>query len=479
MSPTSRPARWLLIGAVLLLPAAFAQAALAQAPANDNFASATVLTGSSGQRSATNTLATKEVGEPDHSGNAGGASVWFVWTPATTGIASIATCNAEFDSLLAVYTGSSLAALSGVARSDDACGADGRTGSQLSFPATAGVAYRIAVDGYNFDSVVSSGFASLTYNIGQPAPVNDNFAAAATLTGSATSASGTNVASSVEAGEPPHSGVPPTSSVWWRWTAPFSGTATVETCDSAFYPLTGVYTGAQLASLTSVVLSEVFCGRGTISTFPAVAQQTYRIAVTGREGESGDIALRLDLVAPGPPPPPPPPPPVAPSPVAPPPPPPVAPPPPPPLPQPGCPAQGNVIVGTSGDDTRTGTAAADIVFGRAGNDVLRGAGGGDCLYGDAGTDRLSGDAGADRAFGGQGADRLNGGAGNDRLNGQAGNDVLSGGAGVDRISGGAGADRISARDGRRDTITCGAGRDRVTADRRDSVARNCERVVRR
>ena len=105
MSPSSRRARWLLIGAVLLLPAALAQPASAQAPANDNFASATVLTGSSGAPSATNTMATKEAGEPDHASNEGGASVWFAWTPDTSGIANVATCTVSFDTLLAVYTG--------------------------------------------------------------------------------------------------------------------------------------------------------------------------------------------------------------------------------------------------------------------------------------------------------------------------------------------------------------------------------------
>jgi hypothetical protein len=46
------------------------------------------------------------------------------------------------------------------------------------------------------------------------------------------------------------------------------------------------------------------------------------------------------------------------------------------------------------------------------------------------------------------------------------------------VWGGAGNDVISARDGSRDVIDCGAGLDRVTADRRDRL-RGCERVSRR
>ena len=46
------------------------------------------------------------------------------------------------------------------------------------------------------------------------------------------------------------------------------------------------------------------------------------------------------------------------------------------------------------------------------------------------------------------------------------------------MSGGAGNDRIVLVDGNRDTVNCGAGRDVATVDHRDSVHRNCERVIR-
>src|SRR4051794_2910328 len=50
------------------------------APGNDAFASAQILSGSGATASGTNVLATKEAGEPNHNGNAGGASVWYSWT---------------------------------------------------------------------------------------------------------------------------------------------------------------------------------------------------------------------------------------------------------------------------------------------------------------------------------------------------------------------------------------------------------------
>jgi hypothetical protein len=182
----------------------------------------------------------------------------------------------------------------------------------------------------------------------------------------------------------------------------------------------------------------------------------------------------------------------------------VVPPPAPARPQPGCTGiAGTVYVGTSVANSRGGGAKTDIMFGLGGRDSLRGAGGVDCIYGGDGADVLRGGSGADRLFGGSGGDRLTGDAGNDRLSGQAGNDRLDGSTGNDnltgaagrdvltdrrgrdRFSGGSGVDRIDARDttarDRRlaDRILCGAGRDVVLADRRDTVARDCERVVRR
>ncbi|HEY7147896.1 MAG TPA: hypothetical protein VH420_00475 [Gaiellaceae bacterium] len=84
-----------------------------------------------------------------------------------------------------------------------------------------------------------------------------------------------------------------------------------------------------------------------------------------------------------------------------------------------------------------------------------------------------------RVVGTRGSDQLCGGRADDRLQGGSGNDQLRGGAGKDLTVGGPGRDTIFARDGFRDRITCGRGRDVVFADRLDRVARDCERVRRR
>ena len=142
--------------------------------------------------------------------------------------------------------------------------------------------------------------------------------------------------------------------------------------------------------------------------------------------------------------------------------------------------------GTAGDDRLDGTATANRLFGLAGDDVLRGFGGNDLLDGGPGNDRLTGGAGNDTLRGGPGNDSLSGdagndvlagGAGRDRLLGGAGNDVFDGGRGKDAVVGGAGADTIDAADGAAEVVRCGAGRDRVRADRRDRLV-GCETRLR-
>ncbi len=169
----------------------------------------------------------------------------------------------------------------------------------------------------------------------------------------------------------------------------------------------------------------------------------------------------------------------------------------------GCSLRGKPRTGTPYNDDLRGTAAIDLLVGMSGSDVLRGLGGRDCLSGQGGTDRLYGGTGADQLFGGTDNDVLRGDSGNDRVNGESGVDRLDGGSGNDRLGGGSGNDRLTDRRGRdtfiggaghdridardsaagdrrkHDVIRCGAGHDTVLADRRDKVARDCERVTRR
>lgn len=126
-------------------------------PANDSFASAIELVLNSSNTatgSGTNTNATKQTGEPNHAGTAGGRSVWWRWTAPAAGSATIDTRGSFFDTVLAVYTGSAVNTLAVVGSNDDL--QNDQTAhiqaSSVTFTAAAGMIYYFAVDGWDGDS---------------------------------------------------------------------------------------------------------------------------------------------------------------------------------------------------------------------------------------------------------------------------------------------------------------------------------------
>jgi hypothetical protein len=288
MLTRARWARIVVVGLTVLAAGSLSLPAAAAPPANDSFAAAGALTGRTATASGNNEEATKEPGEPDHAGDPGGASIWYAWTAPASGEATLSTCGSDFDTLLAAYTGAAVTALDEVAANDDDCG----TRSVVSFDAVAGTAYRIAVDGKDG----STGDDVLDLRL---APANDDFAAAAAIAGDAGSVAGTTVGASVEEHEPYH-GHP---SVWYVWTAPSSGWATLETCGSGFDTVLAVYVGAQLADLEWLTGDDDGCAPGSRVTFEAGAGTQYRVAVAGFDGSTGDFTLAWNRNPPPPEPP--------------------------------------------------------------------------------------------------------------------------------------------------------------------------------
>jgi len=119
---------------------------------NDNFANRIAITPpttTSGNVTVTGNNAgfTKEAGEPNHAGWSNATtSGWWRYTPASSGQVTVSTAGSSFDTVLGVYTGSSVAALTTIVSGDDF---GGTLQSQVTFTATAGVQYQIAVAGYN------------------------------------------------------------------------------------------------------------------------------------------------------------------------------------------------------------------------------------------------------------------------------------------------------------------------------------------
>lgn len=114
------------------------------APMNDTFTSVRSISGSSGSIDGVNSGATVETGEPSIVGG-GGASVWYSWTAPASKLTTFDTNGSDYDTVLAIYTGSAVNALTLVTQDDDSGTAPD---SRVTFTPTAGTNYRIRVDGY-------------------------------------------------------------------------------------------------------------------------------------------------------------------------------------------------------------------------------------------------------------------------------------------------------------------------------------------
>ncbi len=285
--------------AALALSAPLAQAA----PANDNFANREVLSGALPiEVSRSNVGATPENG--DSMGPfAAGHSVWFQWTAPATAFFTVGACTASIPTVVGVFTGSELGHLTRAAEGNSSEGPNCPfTERQFTFKATAGTEYKIAVDGNGFFVMgpppVTEGNFTLAIEE-TPVPANDDFADATKVLGNVSEEPngarfffanllGYNWNATKEGGEPEHAGDPGGASVWYRWTAPESGTANFSACCSG-KSLLAVYSGAALGSLTPLGSGSGFGGGVAI---PVSGGTEYHVVVDGAEdGSSGEAAM--------------------------------------------------------------------------------------------------------------------------------------------------------------------------------------------
>jgi hypothetical protein len=269
------------------------------APANNNFVTAQRLNGTCGFVQGHNAFATKEGGEPAIAGNAGGASIWYVWTAPADGEVVFTTQGSPFlDTLLAVYTGSTINSLSLVVENDDVTGGflDQLSYSRVEFVASAGTTYQIAIDGYRDGTTPATGVTFLDWSLG-PA-TNDDLVAAQTLTGTSGTVNACNTFATTEANEPLHGGNEGGHSIWYRWPAPATGVAVFDLAGSFFDTLLAVYRADDTPVVDRLTLvaesNDTFDGFSlsfdSRVEFAATAGVIYFVAVDGANDGSGYIS---------------------------------------------------------------------------------------------------------------------------------------------------------------------------------------------
>ncbi len=153
----------------------------------------------------------------------------------------------------------------------------------------------------NLDTLASDDTEGAQQLYGPPGPpANDNFANATVITltqGNNTTLKGYNTNATKETGEPSHANDggdsqpnPGGRSVWWRWTAPSSGSVTLDTKGSYYDTLLGVHTGTSVNTLTRIAENDDInpgVVQASTVTFNVTSGTIYRIAVDGFNNNDG------------------------------------------------------------------------------------------------------------------------------------------------------------------------------------------------
>lgn len=266
-------------------------------PVNDMFSDALEVVSVPFTDDADTGLATTQTGEPVACVPIG-KTLWYRFTASSASDLSLDTFASNFDTVLAVYTGTSLGDLDPVACNDDSGSQSGFLQSQVRFAAFAGQTFHVQAGGFG----QASGDLHLSLAT-TPLPPNDNFANAEVISAiPATRTQDTSFAS-LEAGEPEPqcdlfpSPVPIGASVWYRYTANSPGLLTADTFDSDFDTVLAVYTGSSVSNLSQDPAScsdqFLFFSNQSQVSFLAQAGVTYFFQVSGFFGDTGNLTFHL------------------------------------------------------------------------------------------------------------------------------------------------------------------------------------------
>jgi len=128
-----------------------------------------------------------------------------------------------------------------------------------------------------------------------PTVANDFFVNAIPLTNTSGVVSMGNTNATKEVGEPDIAGNPGGKSIWWSFTAPADGVLTLNTTNSTFDTLLGLFTGPDVANLTAIAENDdAYAGAPGGFSFINQAvrsDQVYYVAVDGFDGASGTVSL--------------------------------------------------------------------------------------------------------------------------------------------------------------------------------------------
>lgn len=209
-------------------------------PSNDNFADALIISSSPFSHDTDTTGSTTELGEPQPSCAPVGATVWYRLDLTEAALVHAKTFGSKFDTVIAVYTGTSLSGLTEVGCNDD----DESLGSlqsnlKVAIP-TAGTVY-LQVGGYGG----ASGLLKLNVTQGL---VNDDFEFATLINIDPFVKAGNTSSTTVQSGEPRGCGTLK-HTIWFKIEPDVEKSLRLIAEGTGFSPVFNVYTGTALTTL--------------------------------------------------------------------------------------------------------------------------------------------------------------------------------------------------------------------------------------
>ncbi len=288
----------------------------ASSPSNDDFNDRIDLTSAPMPVRVTGTLtdASAEPGEVGRNWQLADRTVWWTWTPARDGVFTFKTRGMLDNSTslflpitaLEVLKGSQTTSLTSLGINYREFTEAPRFSSSLTLELKAGLPVQIRVDAYYY-SIPSGAF---TLDIQQEnQPLNDHFAGAMPISGPAMRLVGTTRGATREALEPRDESYGAT--LWWKWTAPSTGTVVLDGTDSplhkSIHKLTlDVWTGTSSDDLRMVSRNYDWPFGGedcfyicydSIATFRVSKGESYFIRVGGYSGAIGEFDVGLKLIS--------------------------------------------------------------------------------------------------------------------------------------------------------------------------------------
>lgn len=223
---------------------------------------------------------------------------WFLWFANATGVATLRSCGGgTIDTKAAVWDGTACPPTSIVACNDDACS----TQSEMSFVVFAGNAYLIQLGIF---PGATPGTATWTLT-GPATPAGTDSCAAGTLlsgdsgTAATDTRSATNTGADVQAG--PCGSSFQTPDIWYTYVAGNCGVSTFSFCpaedgSASYDTLLEVYTDCVSSGGARIVCNDDVCGLRSSVSFPTAAGVSYKIRVSGFNGNVGQGTLGWQLL---------------------------------------------------------------------------------------------------------------------------------------------------------------------------------------